>query len=433
MIIKIFKNVGKGSSRGPINYLLGKDKDGNIREPAPIELNKLLSTEGSKDAVAFLIDNNHRQNKYTSGVIAFRDDEKPTAKQIQDLIKDFRKTFLPGLDENKIPILWVMHKEKSNIELHFLVPKQEASTSKAFNIAPPGQQSQKLFIDFQKIQNDKMCFKQVTANLLKAQFDTFEKNTRKAKISEHLTNKVKKNELHTYSDLLRHLEHDLKIKVTRRGKDFISVKMPGKDKAVRLQGPAFTPGADLRELLKQSSNQPTKLNPDEILKTQISLNSGIKARELYNKNTYLKPISYKNRSLNLKSQLTKTPKTSIKDVLRVAVSNSTKPFEEVPPVPVQPLKTAVGELSTSTHTNPSTSDKNSQSARSGGSGGGGSGGGLSSIDSQIAAVKAKMNNEKDPGKRAALHAQLMALQVKKELQARQQHNDELKRINKIKP
>jgi hypothetical protein len=31
MIIKVFKNVGKGSSRGPINYLLGKDKDGKER------------------------------------------------------------------------------------------------------------------------------------------------------------------------------------------------------------------------------------------------------------------------------------------------------------------------------------------------------------------------------------------------------------------
>lgn len=427
MIIKIFKNVGKGSSRGPISYLLGKDKDGNIREPAPIELNKLLSTEGSKDAVAFLIDNNHRANKYTSGVIAFRDDEKPTARQIQELIKDFRKTFLPELDNNKVPILWVMHKEKENVELHFLVPKQEASTQKAFNIAPPGQQSQKLFSDFQKIQNDKLGFKQVIPNLLKAQFDTFEKNTRKAKISEHLTNKVKRNELHTYSDLLRHLEHDLKIKVTKRGKDFITVLMPGKQKPVKLKGPAFTPGADLKELLKQSSNQPTKLNPDELLKVQTSLNSGIKARELYNKNTYLKPISYKNRSLNLKAPLTKTVKTTIKDVPKVAISNSTKPFEEVAPVPV--LKTAVGELSISINANPSTQQKNSHTTRSGSSGGGG----LSSIDSQIASVKAKMNNEKDPGKRAALHAQLMALQVKKELQARQQHSDELKRINKIRP
>lgn len=99
MLIKIFKNVGKGSSRGPISYLLGKDKDGKPREPAPVELNQIMTTEGSKDAVAYLIDSNHRANKYTSGVIAFRneDKEKPTALQLQEIIRDFRKTLLPGL------------------------------------------------------------------------------------------------------------------------------------------------------------------------------------------------------------------------------------------------------------------------------------------------------------------------------------------------
>ena len=193
MIVKIFKNVGKGSSRGPITYLLGKDKDGKLRDPAPVELNKLISSEGSKDAVAFLIDNNHRANKYTSGVIAFRNDEKPTAKQIQEVIKDFRKTFMPSLDENKVPTLWVMHKEKGNVELHFLVPKMEATTGKAYNIAPPGPQSQKLFEDFQKLQNEKLGYEQVVPSLLKAQFDVFEKNTRKAKIGNYLVEKLKAN------------------------------------------------------------------------------------------------------------------------------------------------------------------------------------------------------------------------------------------------
>lgn len=207
MIIKVFKNVGKGSSRGPINYLLGKDKDGKERNPPPIVLNDLRTTEGSKDAVAFLIDTNHRSNKYTSGVISFRDNEIPTPKQIQEIMSDFRKTFLPGLDKDRAPVLWVMHKEKGNVELHWLTAKQDAKTQKSLNIAPPGPASKKLFEDFQKVQNDKLGFKQVIPNMLNAQFDVFEKRTRKAKIGEYLTNKVKNNELATYSDLLRHLEH----------------------------------------------------------------------------------------------------------------------------------------------------------------------------------------------------------------------------------
>lgn len=432
MIIKIFKNVGKGSSRGPISYLLGKDKDGNIRDPLPVELNKFMSSEGSKDAVAFLIDSNHRANKYTSGVIAFRSDEKPTAKQIQEIIKDFRKIFMPGLDEDKVPVLWVMHrdKEKGNVELHFLVPKMEATTGKAYNIAPPGPASIKLFEDFQKIQNDKLGYKQVIPSLLKAQFDTFENKTRKAKIGSYLVEKVKANQIHNRADLLRHLQQDLKWKVTRIGEDYISVIPTGKDKPIRLKGPAFTSKADYRDMLKQSSEQPTKLNPDQLLKVVESMNKGMKARTKYNHNTFLKPISYKNRSNNLKASLTKTPKNIKIDVPKVAASNSIKDSLKSD-VPVsKPLLTGFESLRGSTHTNPSTTSNKAATARSGGYG---SGGGGSSIDIQIASLRAKMNSEKDPIKRAVLHSQLLALQAKKEEQARQQHNEQLKRLNKIKP
>lgn len=434
MLVKIFKNVGKGSSRGPISYLLGKDKDGKPREPRPVELNQLLTSEGSKDAVAFLIDSNKRANKYTSGVIAFRDDEKLRPVQIQEIIKDFRKTFLPGLDENNVPILWVMHREKGNTELHFLVPKQEATTGKAFNLAPPGPASQKLFEDFQKLQNDKLGFKQVVPSLLKAQFDTFEKGTRKEKISSYLVEKVKANEIHNRADLLRHLQHNLKWKVSRIGEDFISVIPTGKTKPIRLKGPAFTSKADYRNMLKQASNQPTKLNPDEISKIDKSLQNGIKARTSYNLKNYINPPNYKSRSLNFKG---KTQNNHIKKSCLGAVSAQQKaPLGEQVSDP-QPFKTSPVEFSSSTHTNPLPHQKNSTAAHSGpslGSGSGGSsGGGTSSIDAQISSVKTQMNNEKNPARRAQLHTQLLALQVKKEQMLLQQHNDRLRQLNKIKP
>lgn len=426
MIIKVFNNVGKGPSRGPINYLLGKDKNGNEREPRPAII------AGSKEAVAFLIDNNHRQQKYTSGVIAFRDNERPTAKQISELYRDFRKTFLPGLDEDKAPLLMVRHLEKGNLEIHFLIAKQ-TSTGKALNIAPPGPASQKLFEDFQKVQNDKMGFKQVVPSLLKAQFDTFEKYTRKAKIGDHLIKKVKNNELATYSDLLRHLEQDLKIKITRRGKDFISVKMPGKDRAVRFKGPAFTPGADLKELLKQSSNQPTKLNPDELLKVQASLQNGIKYRAEYNHKTYNKPA--KNKGLNFKKSSNKIKNSKIEiDVPRVAASNSTKaPFEERVPVS-NGIPAVVDELLTSQATQVSTQAKKQPTASPGPSAGGGgsSYGGSGALSAKMLSLTALMNAEKDPVKRHQLLAQLIAVRVQRDLALSRENEAEKKRLSKIK-
>jgi len=432
MIIKVFKNVGKGSSRGPINYLLGKDANGKERNPPPIVLNDLRTTEGSKDAVAFLIDSNKRANKYTSGVISFRENEKPSPKQIQEIMSDFRKTFLPGLDENRAPVLWVMHKEKGNVELHWLTAKQDAKTQKALNIAPPGPASQRLFEDFQKIQNDKMGFKQVVPSMLKAQFDTFEKYTRKAKIGDHLIKKVKNNELATYSDLLRHLEQDLKIKITRRGKDYISVKMPGKEKPVRLKGPAFTPGADLKELLKQSSNQPTKLNPDQLLKVQTSLQNGIKYRAEYNEKTFNKVQNFKNRSLNLKGSI---KNKTLVDVPKVAgQATAQRPFEERVPVS-NGISTVLDKLQSFTATQVATQAKKQPTASFGPSAGGGGSsgsGGSGSLSAKMLSLTALMNAEKDPVKRWALLAQLIAVKIQRDLALSRESEAEKKRLSKIK-
>lgn len=424
MIIKVFNNVGKGPSRGPINYLLGKDKNGNEREPRPAIL------AGSKEAVAFLIDNNHRQQKYTSGVIAFRDNERPTAKQISELYKDFRNTFLPGLNEDKAPVLMVRHLEKDNLEIHFLIAKQ-TSTGKALNIAPPGAGNQRLFEDFQKVQNDKLGFKQVTPNLLKAQFDTFEKYTRKAKIGDHLIRKVKNNELNTYSDLLRHLEHDLNIKITRRGKDYISVKMPGKEKPVRLKGPAFTPGADLKELLKQSSNQPTKLNPDELLKVQKSLKNGVNRRAEYNHKTYNTPV--KNKGLNFKSSSNKIKDIKIDVPKGVGQTPAQRKLEELFPTS-NGISTVVDEIPTSKATQVATQAKKQPIASSSGSAGssGGSIKGSGALNSRFHSLIAMMNNEKDPVKKAQLYAQLISVRIQRDQALSREEEAEKERLSKIK-
>ncbi|WKL16833.1 relaxase/mobilization nuclease domain-containing protein [Comamonas testosteroni] len=431
MIIKIFKQVGKSSSRGPISYLLGKDADGKVRNPAPVLLNELTTSEGSKDAVAFLIDSNTRQNKYTSGVIAFRDDEKPTPKQIQEILKDFRKTFLPGLDENRAPVLWVMHRDKGNVELHFVVAKQDAKTQKALNIAPPGPASEKLFEDFQKLQNDKLGFKQVVPSLLKAQFLNFEKRTRKAKFSSYLVEKVKNNEIQNRSDLLRHLQHDLKWKVSRIGDDYISVIPTGKDKPIRLKGPAFTSKADYRELLKQSSNQPTKLNPDQLLKVQTSLSNGIKYRAEYNEKTFNKVPNFKNRSLNLKGSIKNKALVDVPKVAGQATAQSPQIVEQVPAS--KPSQTLTEKLQTFSATQATATQKKALTGSSGPSGGGSaSSSGSGSLSAKMLSLAALMNAEKDPVRKYALLAQLIAVTAQRNLALSREKEAEKKRLSKIK-
>lgn len=327
-----------------------------------------------------------------------------------------------------MPILWVMHRNEGNIELHFLAPKMEATTGKAFNIAPPGEKSQQIFENFQKFQNEKFGFKQVTPNLLTAQFDVFEKRTRKGKFSHYLTKKVRANKIQNRTDLLRHLQHDLHWKVSRVGEDFISVIPAGRTRPIRLKGPAFTSKADYRDMLKQSSNFPTKLSPDELLKITKNLNNGIKARTNYNLKNYINLPNYKNRALNLKG---KTQKTIEKNIVPNVPAAQHKVLFEEKVSNSKPLKTALEEFSSSTHASPPTKEKKANTGRSRGSSSGSSG--SITIDIQIASVKAQMNSERDPVRKAQLLTQLLALQTKKEQMLLQEHNDKIKKINKLKP
>ncbi len=138
MIVQFF-NHGSGKSKSAIGYLLAeKDSDGKIRNP-PAEI-----FYGDKKLTADLIDNNSNKLKYTSGVIAFRDNEKPNEAQLNKIIKDFYLTFCPGLGPDRVNMFIVKHQDKGNLELHFLIPRLELKTMKSFNISPPGKKSQQL-------------------------------------------------------------------------------------------------------------------------------------------------------------------------------------------------------------------------------------------------------------------------------------------------
>ena len=54
------------------------------------------------------------------------------------MIDDFEAIAFAGIEENNRHILWVRHRHTGNdrVELHFLAPHVEASTARAFNIAP---------------------------------------------------------------------------------------------------------------------------------------------------------------------------------------------------------------------------------------------------------------------------------------------------------
>ena len=267
MIITTF-NTGRGKTKGPLNYLLGNDKDNKQRDPAP-EIVK-----GDRKLTEILIDSNTRKYKYTSGAISFRDNEKPTQQQIEKIIEAFERTFTPNLQE-RVPIFWVKHEDKGNTELHFIVPMQDAKTGKQFNICPPGEQFQQMFKDFQALANDKYGWEQVRPSLFKTEMSKVEalaednKNIKKI-LSKELEKKIKTGELNHRNDLMDYLKN-IGFEITRAGKDYISLKYKKAKKATRFKGPVFSFGANYQDLLKQFSQSPNLTDTERTeIKTRLA-------------------------------------------------------------------------------------------------------------------------------------------------------------------
>lgn len=122
MIVKFLPNKGNGTCLATMNYLLGKH--GN-REHAKV-------LQGDPKLTQQLADSLNFKHKYTVGVLSFeeKDLEDKTKKEI---MADFEKALLCGLEQDQYDICWVEHKDKGRLELNFVIPKIELTTGKALN------------------------------------------------------------------------------------------------------------------------------------------------------------------------------------------------------------------------------------------------------------------------------------------------------------
>lgn len=323
MIVQFF-NHGSGKSKSAIGYLLSeKDSDGKIRNP-PAEI-----FYGDKKLTADLIDNNPNKLKYTSGVIAFRDNEKPTDAQLNKIIKDFYLTFCPGLGPDRVNMFIVKHQDKGNIELHFLIPRLELKTMKSFNISPPGKKSQQLAKDFQAIWNDDLGYAQVIEDPLKTVFSQFDKKVPtgdrskriKERVSQSISKAIRNGVLNNREDFTNFLE-GRGCEITRKGKDYISVKFPGEKKAIKFKGPAFSANADYQALAKSANQQmnETKLDPIQKIKIQTRIENLVQERLNFNKSRY---TPKKRRPSPTKNLL--KPRVKIKPTVSQKVEISSQP------------------------------------------------------------------------------------------------------------
>lgn len=342
MLMKNFdiRPTANSTKSDPVGYLLSdKDWTGKPRSVKP----EILM--GDKFSVELSIAENHRKFKYTSGVLSFADNEKPTEDQINDVCLKFLDTFLPGQAQDNVPYLFVAHRDKGNLEIHYVVARAwnlENGKTKAFNMAPPGKESLQLQNDFVATTNHELGFNQIAPNPLKAAFNQFDRldtqesknrTTFKKKMSSSIGSLILKGEFKNRNDLIDFLKEN--GTVTRVGNDYISFKLPKQKKAIRLKGEMFKDGADYSKLIQDYKHYRNgkavgiQLNEKQYDEINTRLKNSIQARTEWN-------------DTNFKVQ---APKVRTRAQLYVVGSNGKKyiPKKASAVKAKQPIKSKVSE------------------------------------------------------------------------------------------
>ena len=126
---------GRGSARAAVDYLLGeRDAAGKLRDGVEVLC-------GDPDQVAAVADSLEFQHKYTSGVIAWAPEDRPTGAQIEAVLDKFERTAWAGLEPDRYAWTAVVHRERGGgVHVHVLAARCDLETGKSLNIAPPGWQ-----------------------------------------------------------------------------------------------------------------------------------------------------------------------------------------------------------------------------------------------------------------------------------------------------
>lgn len=119
---------GQGSAAKAAKYLTQESK---------AEVKTVLC--GDPDMVAQVADSLNFKHKYTSGVIAWHRDDKPTPTQIREVVNAYEKMAFSGLQPDRYAFSAVQHTERDgSVHVHTFAARVDLETGKSYNPAPPG-------------------------------------------------------------------------------------------------------------------------------------------------------------------------------------------------------------------------------------------------------------------------------------------------------
>lgn len=168
MIIKVF-NQGTSDGSRHIDYLLDESTHQG-HKPEVMEGNPELTK-------AILRSMTNRKNRYTAGVLSFKNGENLSESQQRELIADFKSAFAPFDDESRSNFLFVRHYDKGRLEIHWVSARQDLKTGLAWNIFVPGRANTLFYESFVRLQNYRYGFQQVDGKTMTTQDIAFYSKT----------------------------------------------------------------------------------------------------------------------------------------------------------------------------------------------------------------------------------------------------------------
>jgi hypothetical protein len=281
MLVK-FHNRGKGVGSGPIDYLLGKDRN---RELASV-------LRGDPEQTRELIDSLHFAKKYTSGVLTFEESDLPDSQK-QELMNELERHLMSGLDANQYDCLWVEHRDKDRLELNFVIPNVELTTGN--RLQPYYDRVDRVRNDaFQTYMNGKYKLSDPN-DPAKARSLSYSSNLPpdrkeiREDITDSLINLIAIGSIKNRDDIIKEL-NDNGFPVVRDTKSSISIRIPGDLKNTRLTGDiyerSFKTSPSLQAENRASIERYRESNIRRISKARELYETELSKKQEYNRERY---------------------------------------------------------------------------------------------------------------------------------------------------
>lgn len=297
MLIK-FLPRGTGSGRGAAAYLLSQNDHRGVPR-AGVEVLK-----GNPNLVARLIDSLEFKNKYTSGVIAWAPEDRPTQEQIKRTLEEFEKVAFAGLEPDQFTWIAIQHREAGGgTHIHVLIPRVELITGKSFNAAPPGWAK-----DFDPLRDwlnreygwsrpddpgRARVLQPRHEAFLKKEWSSQDSHRARSEITEWLLGRIKEGLVRDREGVLASLREIGEI--TREGEAYISLRPQGFSKAIRLKGAMYERRFSIGSLKAPSKQEgggpedPGRFDGEGIQVLRRKFEQAVERRAQYNRQRYRIP------------------------------------------------------------------------------------------------------------------------------------------------